>query len=127
MWKISFDYLDTPFWPVHHDKDFCQQKGKGDWTTEELKGLTNDLDWFVDGGNGVCNIGNNGGIGACAKICQDINGCRYFSVSTANPCYACFIYKNCNDPFDVPKIDYKIFEIQKGEYKHSCKKMKECT
>ena len=78
--------------------------------------MRDDLDWFVDRGKGVCNIGNNGGIQACAKICQDISGCRYFSVSTAYPCYACFIYKSCNDPFDDPKTDYKIYEMLKSKY-----------
>ena len=80
--------------------------------------MRNDLDWYVDRGNGVCNIGNNGGIEACFKICQDIDGCRYFSVSIENPCYACFIYKTCDDPYDDLKLDYKIYEMQTGKYEY---------
>ena len=124
--KKSFNFsLELFYKHVYPGKSFCQPNGTGDWTTEELKGMRNDLDWYIDRGNGVCNIGNNGSYGdvTCAKICQDIDGCRYFSVSKIQECYACFIHKTCNDPYD-DDLKYKIYEktMQKGNY---CKKNRE--
>ena len=92
---------------------FCKSNQIADWTTDELKSKRPDLSWYIAFGNGVCRIGNNGGVPACAKICQGIDGCQYFSVSTTVSCHACFIYKSCDSPISSPH-DYKIYKMQGG-------------
>ena len=109
--------LGASYKQIEATNTFCKANGVADWTTDELKSKRPDLSWTIGFGNGVCNIGNNGGAAACFKICQSVYGCRYFSVSTTQQCYACFIYKTCNDPFDEPSYDYKIYEMQRGNYK----------
>ena len=105
--------LDASYEQVEDANTFCKSDQKADWTTDELKLQRSDLDWYIGFGNGVCDVGNNGGIPACAKICQGIDGCRYFSVSTTVSCYACFIYKTCNDPISTD-YDYKIYKMKNG-------------
>ena len=98
--------------------EFCKSNNyQGDWSTATLKSIRNDLDWhLLNYGNGVCNIGNTGGIDQCAQICKSIEGCKYFSVSEETRCFACFIYKTCNDPVTDPYTNYKIYEIQEGNF-----------
>jgi len=104
---------DVSYKHIEASKAFCKSPQNGDWTTQELKSKRPDLSWYIDYGNGVCHIGNNGGVEKCARICKDIDGCRYFSVSTTTSCYACFIYKTCDNPISS-KYDYKIYEMIKG-------------
>ena len=119
FYKIFFS-LDVYYKHIEGNKTFCKSEHNADWTTEELKAMElkavrrRDLNWYIHYGNGVCNIGNNGGIDKCAWICKDVPGCRYFSVSTTNPCYACWIYKTCDNPISTDH-DYKIYEMQKGK------------
>merc|ERR1719312_1902434 len=108
---------DVSYKHIEASKAFCKSPQNGDWTTQELKSKQPDLNWYIDFGNGVCHIGNNGGVEKCAQICKDIDGCRYFSVSTTTYCYACFIYKTCDNPISS-QYDYKIYEMQKGGANH---------
>ena len=110
---------------IEDTKAFCKSDHVGEWSTEELKSKLYDLghgptnlSWYIGFGNGVCYIGNNGGVEACAKICRHTDGCQYFSVSTTRDCYACFIYKTCNNPISSDH-DYKIYQMEKSTYKSS--------
>ena len=107
-----------PYKHIEASKTFCKSEHTADWTTEELKSKRQDLNWYIHFGNGVCNIGNNGGAEKCARICKDIAGCRYFSVSDTSPCYACWIYKTCDSPIST-NHDYKIYEMQEGNVESS--------
>ena len=102
---------------VHEGKQFCK-KSKADWTIQELQSQRSDLDWYKDHSKfesyGVCNVADNGGISACADICQSINDCVYFSTSETQECYACFVYKTCDDPIDANyENEYKIYRLTK--------------
>jgi len=105
------DGKDIHYKHIKASKTFCKSEHIADWTTEELKSKRQDLNWYIHFGNGVCNVGNNGGVAKCAGICKDIAGCRYFSVSTTTRCYACWIYKTCDSPISTDH-DYKIYEMQ---------------
>ena len=113
MWlnRNIFLLLDVSYKHIEAGKAFCKSDRSADWTTEELKSKLPELSWFINYGNGVCNIGKNGGVKNCARICRDIDGCRYFSVSTTT--YCCFIYKTCDNPISSHH-DHKIYEMQKG-------------
>lgn len=104
-----FKHLVHSYEQVYEGKQFCKNSS-GDWTIVELESQRNDLTWYSDFGNGVCNITNNGGISACADICASIKDCVYFSTSDATPCFACFIYKTCNNPINIEN-SYKIYQI----------------
>lgn len=45
----------------------------------------------------IFSIRNHGGIEACNTTCQDIDDCRFLSLSTTAPCYTCFIFNECNN------------------------------
>ena len=105
--------LGASYKQIEATNTFCKSNRIADWTTDELKSKRPDLSWYIGFGNGVCNIGNNGGVPACSKICQDIDGCQYFSVSTTVACFACFIYKSCDSPISTDH-DYKIYKMQGG-------------
>ena len=59
----------------------------------------------------VCRVALVGGIQACARLCKSIKGCNFFSTSTSTDCYACFIYKSCDNPI-TSEHDYKIYRIK---------------
>ena len=92
-------------------KDFCTGQDE-DWTLEELRSMRPDLAdrWFIDRGAGVCNVANDGGVPACASICQSIQDCAYFSTSETTECYGCFIYKSCENAIQT-KHDYHIYRM----------------
>ena len=122
MKRVNIFILD--YKQIEDGKAFCSSNKIGEWSTEELnstrynlgQGPTN-LTWYIGYGNGVCYIGNNGGVEACAKICRDTDGCQYFSVSTTRDCYACFIYKTCTNPISS-SLDYKIYQMENSMYKN---------
>ena len=45
----------------------------------------------------IFSIGNHEGVEACNTICQDIDDCRFLSLSTTAPCYTCFIFNECHN------------------------------
>ena len=106
--------LDVPYEHIETGKAFCKSAQSSDWTTDELKSKRPDLSWYIHYGNGVCDIGKHGDVENCARICKGIDGCRYFSVSTTSDCYACFIYKTCDNPISFSHYDYNIYEMQEG-------------
>ena len=121
MKRMYISILD--YKQIEDKKAFCKSDVIGEWTTEELNSTRYDLgqgpthlNWYIGYGNGVCNIGNNGGVEACAKICRDTDGCQYFSVSTTRHCFACFIYKTCDNP--IASKGYKIYQMEKSMYKN---------
>ena len=103
-WVTTFSYTQ-----VQTDHDFC--KNSDDWAQSYLEEIRGDLSWYSHYGNGVCNIGNNGGPDACAQICAGIPDCKFFSTSTISYCYACFIYKSCDSPFSRNEV-YQIYEME---------------
>ena len=111
-----FFSLDVSYKHIEASKSFCKSPRHREFTTQELKSKRPDLNWYWSSngfGSGVCHIGNNGGVEKCARICKDIDGCRYFSVSTTTYCYACFIYKTCDNPIST-EHEYRIYEMQNG-------------
>ena len=76
---------------------------KEDFDLLEMKDVYKSLEslhssnWFQsDLGTGMCNIGNQpGGVDLCSEICKTVVGCTFFSTSTTQYCYACFIHKSC--------------------------------
>ena len=105
----SFNFSVRLYEQVNESEQFCKES-TGDWTIEELRSQRSDLTWFNHFGNGVCNIANKGGISACADICQSVTDCAFFSTSNTTSCYACFIYKTCQEPI-TSDYDYKIYQM----------------
>ncbi|CAE8596847.1 unnamed protein product [Polarella glacialis] len=84
-----------------------------DWTLATLNDMY-PAPWYVDPtyGAGVCYVGNNGGAKACAKLCAAIDGCNFFSTSTTEDCYACFVYPSCSSPIQVSPYEYSVYQLK---------------
>ncbi|CAE8694801.1 unnamed protein product [Polarella glacialis] len=84
-----------------------------DWTLAMLNDMY-PAPWYVDPTYfaGVCYVGNNGGAKACAKLCAAIDGCNFFSTSTTEDCYACFVYPSCSSPIQVNPYEYSVYQLK---------------
>ena len=102
---------------VHAPHSFC--KTTEDWVQSDLEAIRGDLVWFGHFGNGVCYVGNNGGAQACANICSTIPDCLFFSTSTTQDCYGCFIYKSCDSPITT-EHNYHIYQMLQSSGKTTC-------
>ena len=108
-------------------KPFCIKKKSRQFAASLLpKGYR----WYVDYGNGVCNVGGGKraygrkhpfkckqeSAQACADICKKVPGCQYFSTSYTQPCFACFVYTTCpNGGFDDGHYTgkYNVYKMDK--------------
>jgi hypothetical protein len=103
---------EKPYVLIQEDFQFC--KNTNDFELSTLQSLRPDLNWYSHFSNGVCDIGNNGGVDACYDICASIPGCAFFSTSTVTACYACFIYTSCDNPI-TSNYDYQIYAMKQPQ------------
>lgn len=91
-------------------KGFCGDTK--DYTVSGLQSTNSAYGWYDPGPIapvGICWVGNNGGIFKCQAICAEVDGCKFFSVSTTAACYACFIHKTCPTPSGKPFEDHALW------------------
>jgi len=76
----------------------------GDVPTKYTKGKA----WYTHAGlaTGICSVKS---VADCEKVCSVVDGCKYFSMSLTQSCYACFIHKTCSSPKTNIGHGYSIY------------------
>ena len=66
-------------------------------------------------GAGVCSIQS---VTTCAAICASVSDCAFFTISTTQACYACFVHKTCPSPSTSYMAgygsDYDVYQLSSG-------------
>jgi hypothetical protein len=81
----------------------------GEYSKSALQSTNNDAGaWYTHAGlaTGICSIRS---VEKCAKICADVEGCNYFSMSLTQSCYACFVHKTCANPSTAIGYGYTVY------------------
>lgn len=113
-------------------KPFCRfqsHTASGDWSNAYLSEHakppffgTVSKNWYQDYGSGVCDIGSpnlsfDQSARRCSSLCYSVPNCKYFSVSSTQPCNACFLYQTCTTPVGNPlhNDQYLLYEMGLGD------------
>ena len=106
--RLNSLQFEVPSPPTKFADGICSGTD-GEYSKRALQSTNNDAGaWYTHAGlaTGICSIRS---VEKCAKICADVEGCNYFSMSLTQSCYACFVHKTCANPSTAIGYGYTVY------------------
>jgi hypothetical protein len=106
--RLNSLQFEMPAAPTKFADGICSGTD-GEYSKSALQSTNNDAGtWYTHAGlaTGICSIRS---VEKCAKICADVEGCNYFSMSLTQSCYACFVHKTCANPSTAIGYGYTVY------------------